>query len=50
MRKRVAITLLLVVLVLAAGVAAVQAQENGAIRGTIYKDANADGVCGAGDE
>ena len=49
MQKKVWLTLL-VVLLLLVGATAVQAQENGAIRGTIYKDANADGVCGAGDE
>ncbi len=49
MQKKVWLTLL-VVLLLLAGATAVQAQENGAIRGTIYKDANADGVCGTGDE
>ena len=50
MRKRVWFTILLVVLVLAVGVTAVQAQaSNGAIRGTLYNDTNADGVCGEGD-
>jgi hypothetical protein len=49
MQKKVWITLLVVLLVLV-GATAVQAQENGAIRGTIFKDANADGVCGTGDE
>jgi hypothetical protein len=49
MQKRVWITLL-VVLLLLVGATAVQAQENGAIRGTLYNDANADGVCGEGDE
>ncbi|MFN2223977.1 MAG: SdrD B-like domain-containing protein [Chloroflexota bacterium] len=49
MQKKVWLTLL-VVLLLLVGATAVQAQENGAIRGTIYKDANADGVCGTGDE
>jgi hypothetical protein len=49
MQKKVWLTLV-VILLLLAGATAVQAQENGAIRGTIYKDANADGVCGTGDE
>lgn len=49
MRKRIWLTLL-VVLLLLVGATAVQAQENGAIRGTIYNDANADGVCGEADE
>ncbi len=49
MRKRIWFTVLLVLLVLAIGATAVQAQTNGAIRGTLYQDANADGICGAGD-
>ncbi len=50
MNKRTWLPILLVVLLLVIGVTAVQAQtSNGAIRGTIYQDANADGVCGAGD-
>jgi hypothetical protein len=51
MRKRMWLTVLLVVLLLALGVTAVQAQTTvkGAIRGTIYHDTNADGVCGDGD-
>jgi hypothetical protein len=50
MRKRLWLTVLLVVLLLAVGVTAVQAQEsNGAIRGTLYNDTNADGVCGESD-
>lgn len=48
MRKRFWITLLVVVLLLVTGVTVVQAQQqNGSIRGTIYNDTNADGVCGA---
>lgn len=48
MRKRLWITLLVVVLLLVTGVTVVQAQQqNGSIRGTIYNDTNADGVCGA---
>jgi hypothetical protein len=45
------LTVLLVILLLALGVTAVQAQTTvkGAIRGTIYQDTNADGVCGDGD-
>jgi hypothetical protein len=50
MRKRVWISLLLVVVMLLVGVTAALAQENGAIRGTIYQDGNADGVCGTGDK
>ena len=50
MRKRIWLTVMLVVLLLAIGVTAVQAQEvKGAIRGTVYNDTNADGVCGDGD-
>ncbi|UCG26040.1 MAG: hypothetical protein JSW55_08670, partial [Chloroflexota bacterium] len=50
MRKRVWLTVLLVVLLLAIGATAVQAQTvKGAIRGTVYHDTNADGVCGDGD-
>jgi len=49
MYKRTWLIILLLVLSLAIGVAAVQAQTNGAIRGTIYQDTNSDGVCGAGD-
>ena len=50
MRKRIWLTILLVVLLLAVGVTAAQAQaSNGAIRGTLYNDTNADGVCGEGD-
>lgn len=49
MRKRVWITVLMVVLLLVVSVAAVQAQANGSIRGTLYNDTNADGVCGTGD-
>jgi hypothetical protein len=48
MRKRMWIAILLVVLLLAVGVTIAQAQAtNGAIRGTLYNDTNADGVCGA---
>ncbi|UCG24432.1 MAG: hypothetical protein JSW55_00030 [Chloroflexota bacterium] len=51
MRKRMWLTVLLVVLLLVIGVSAVQAQTTvkGAIRGTVYNDTNADGVCGDGD-
>ena len=50
MRKRIWLTILLVILLLAVGVTAAQAQTtNGAIRGTLYNDTNADGVCGEGD-
>jgi len=50
MRKRKLFTILLVVLLLAVGVTAAQAQEsNGAIRGILFNDTNADGVCGEGD-
>ena len=50
MRKRMWFTFLLVVLLLAVGVSVAQAQaSNGAIRGTLYNDTNADGVCGQGD-
>lgn len=48
MNKKIWITVV-VVLLLAVGATAVQAQSNGAIRGTLYNDTNADGVCGAGD-
>lgn len=50
MRKRMWLTILLVLLLLVIGVTAVQAQTvKGAIRGTVYNDTNADGVCGDGD-
>lgn len=50
MRKRIWLTVLLVLLLLTIGATVVQAQAtNGAIRGTLYQDANADGICGAGD-
>jgi hypothetical protein len=49
MRQKMWITMVLVVLLLVVSVAAVQAQSNGAIRGTIYNDTNVDGVCGVGD-
>ena len=51
MRKTSWFTLLLALLLLAVGATSVQAQTavKGAIRGTVYQDANADGVCGAGD-
>lgn len=51
MRKTICFTALLVLLSLAVGATAVQAQTavKGAIRGTIFQDANADGICGAGD-
>ena len=51
MRKTSWFTLLLALLLLVVGVPSVRAQTavKGAIRGTVYQDANADGVCGAGD-
>lgn len=50
MRKRLWLTVLLVLLLLAIGATAVQAQAtNGAIRGTLYQDTDVDGICGAGD-
>ena len=50
MRKRLWLTVLLVVLLLVIGATAVHAQEvKGAIRGTVYHDTNADGVCSDGD-
>jgi len=50
MHRRKLFTILVVVLLLAIGVTAAQAQEsNGAIRGTLFNDTNADGVCGVGD-
>jgi hypothetical protein len=51
MRKTIGVTALLALLLLAAGAASVQAQTavKGAIRGAVYQDANADGICGAGD-
>jgi len=49
MRKRIWLTVLLVLLLLTIGATVVQAQTNGAIRGTLYQDADSDGICGAGD-
>lgn len=49
MRKRNWLIVLLVLLLMAVGAAAVQAQTTGAISGTIYQDTNADGICGEGD-
>jgi SdrD B-like domain len=51
MRKTSWLIALLLLLFLSAGATTVQAQTaaKGAIRGTVYQDANADGVCGAGD-
>ena len=49
MRKRIWLAVLLVLLLLVIGATAVQAQTNGTIRGTLYQDANSDGICGAGD-
>jgi hypothetical protein len=51
MRRIIGFSALLALLVLAAGATSVQAQTavKGAIRGTVYQDANVDGICGAGD-
>lgn len=51
MRKIIGVIVLLALLLLAARATSVQAQTavKGAIRGTVFQDANADGVCGAGD-
>ncbi len=51
MRKKVIISLLFVLLLtMVVGLSIVSAQTSGAIRGTVYKDLDADGVCvGTGD-
>ena len=51
MRRKMWFAALLTLLLLVAGTTSVKAQTatKGAIRGTIYQDANADGICGAGD-
>ena len=49
MRKEKWFVVVIVLLLLAAGAAVAQAQANGSIRGMIYQDTNADGICGVGD-
>lgn len=49
MRKEKWFVVVVVLLLLAAGAAVVQAQSNGSIRGVVYQDTNADGICGSGD-